>query len=81
MRHKPLLECLSPGSCLRRSSDDRDWKTDRLRGEKLKSSMLSSLTIYNYTIYNYTSYKDFVIFSGHALVLCLSNPETINTFK
>lgn len=70
MRHKPLVECLSPGSCLSRNSHDRDWKTDCPTGEKLKFSMFSSLTI---------TYV--VVSSGHAIVLCVSNPETINTFK
>lgn len=51
MRHKPLLEHLSPGSCLSRDSDDRDCKNDYPTVEKLKSSMFLPLTITYFVVF------------------------------
>lgn len=72
IRHKPLLEHLSLGSLLSRDSDDMGCKTDYPTTEKLKSSIF--FPPLHHLLHS-------LCLSEHTIVLCLNNPEIINTCK
>lgn len=72
MRHKTLLEHLFPGSWLSRDSDGRDCKTIYPTVEK--PEVFCVLLPHHHLLCS-------LGLSGRAIVLCLSNPENINTSK